>query len=71
MSDDRPIRTSTSALEALREEFAPLETDGVSWKETPSQPRVREQYDCEKLADKYLDDMERGGRLHGQQKKKR
>jgi hypothetical protein len=32
--------------------------------DTPNQPRVRPQWDAVELARKYLDDMEKGGRLH-------
>lgn len=36
-----------------------------TWRQAAKQPRVREQWDAVKLAHKLLDDMDRGGRLHG------
>ncbi len=51
----------------------PLVDDGTEhkhyWEHTPSR-RAVPQFDVSKLASKYLDDMEKGGRLHLQHKKK-
>ncbi len=38
------------------------------WEHTPSR-RAVPQFDVAKLAGKYLDDMEKGGRLHHQRKR--
>lgn len=35
----------------------------IEWQQARSQPRVRPQWDPAELANKLLDDMERGGRL--------
>ena len=35
----------------------------IHWKQARPQPRVRPQWDAVELAKKFLDDMERGGRL--------
>lgn len=35
----------------------------ITWKDARPQPRVRDQWDPAELANRLLDDMERGGRL--------
>lgn len=39
------------------------------WSDSPRSKRAREQWDPLKLAHKYLDEMEQGGRLHLKKKK--
>lgn len=39
------------------------------WQELIPQPRVKPQYDPVEIARKALDDMEKGDRLHGQNRK--
>lgn len=38
------------------------------WEHTPSR-RAVPQFDCKDIAKKYLDDMEKGGRLHNKRKR--
>lgn len=50
----------------------PPETKAIvprDYSDTPNQPRVRPQWDAVELARKYLDDMEKGGRLHFRMKR--
>lgn len=41
----------------------------IHWKQARPQPRVRPQWDAVELANKMLDDMERGGRLERSKKR--
>ena len=65
---DSSVVTSTDALSKLMAE-GDTTPGGRSWRDVPAVNPVREQWDPLKLAHKYLDDMERGGRLHGLKKK--
>lgn len=54
----------------LTDEFAlPADTKKHDWRDARMQTRAREQWDPVQVAKDMLDDMEKGGRLHGRQKK--
>lgn len=46
-----------------KKDEAPATVRPIHWKEARPQPRVRDQWDPVELANRLLDDMERGGRM--------
>lgn len=56
---EKPAPDAAEALDGPLTDARPL-----AYQNVPAQPRVRPQWDPVELAQKYLDDMEKGGRLH-------
>ena len=73
MAADHKPKTEklTSGIASLlNDEFAlPADTKKHDWRDARMQTRAREQWDPMTLAHELLDDMEKGGRLHGRLKK--
>lgn len=73
------VRTAGDQLSAVRKEFPELEGPSRSWREltpvaTAAQPGSEEAdryLNPVALANKYLDDMEKGDRLHGRNAKQK
>jgi hypothetical protein len=73
MAADHASKTEklTSGIASLlNDEFAlPADTKKHDWRDARMQTRAREQWDPVQVAKEMLDDMEKGGRLHGRQRK--